>query len=65
MEELAKVLINKLSKEELNKLCTSFDDGTINELFYVFLTPQDIINYPEQYGCLMDDRLMDDSIKEE
>lgn len=48
-EDLGKVLIEKLTKEELTDLCEAYDDGSIESIFYDCLYPEDKLNYPAKY----------------
>lgn len=47
--EIGKIIIEKLTKEELNLLCERWDDGSFSEIMIDKLIPQDVKNYPEQY----------------
>lgn len=49
-EDLGKVLIEKLTKEELTILCAAYDDGSIEAIFYDHLYPQDVRSYPKKYA---------------
>lgn len=51
--DIAKVLLKKLTKEELSVLCDSFDDGSIDDVFDELL-PVDMQNYPEKYNTEFD-----------
>ena len=59
MSKLGKILISKLSKEELGLFCDSFDDGSLDDILYNELFPADVKNYPDKY-VKVDDRFKDD-----
>lgn len=54
-EPIGKVLIKKLTKEELREFCTAWDDGSLDDVVYNELIPQDQKNYPEDYITEDDD----------
>ena len=49
-KSIGQILIAKLTKEELRNFCTSWDDGSLDDIVYDVLIPQDRKNYPEDYG---------------
>lgn len=49
-KNLALLLKKKLTKDDLHKLCTAFDDGSLDDIFWEVLIPQDVKNFPEDYA---------------
>ncbi len=49
-EQLAKILLEKLTCEELAALCDAYDDGSIETIFMDTLLPKDIENRPAEYA---------------
>lgn len=49
VEEMAKLLLEKLSKEQLSMFCDMYDEGSFGRLFESFLLPKDAENFPAKY----------------
>lgn len=47
--ELAMVLLEKLTAEEIHMLCEAYDNGSLEITMVNFLLPRDAKNYPESY----------------
>ena len=47
--EIAKILIEKLSKDELGALCDAYDNGEFEAHIVPVLLEQDFENHPEKY----------------
>jgi hypothetical protein len=48
-ERLAKILLTKLTKEEVHILATAYDDGTLDCVMREIIIPHDVVQYPDQY----------------
>jgi len=51
---IGEILIEKLTPNELSILCKAHDDGTLNDVFYGELLPEDQANFPLEY-CQVDE----------
>ncbi len=49
MHEMTKLLMSKLSKEELHKLVTLWDKGIFDIVIVIELLGEDVKNYPDEY----------------
>ena len=63
--DLAKALIKKLTKKQLHLLCEIYDDGSIEDLFFTHLYPEDKRNYPQDYAGPDDSDIGDVDIDDE
>ena len=52
---LGQILIEKLTPDELEQLTDSFEDGSLDDVFYDELFPEDKKNNPEKYADESDD----------
>jgi hypothetical protein len=50
IEEMAKLLLEKLSKEQLSMFCDMYDDGSFMEVVDFHLIPKDAENFPAKYA---------------
>jgi hypothetical protein len=48
VEEMAKVLLEKLSKENIHTLCSMYVQGYFETLFIAFLIPADKVGFPTE-----------------
>jgi len=61
-EELSKILLEKLTKEEIRALCIAWDDGSLDAIFDV-LMEQDMKNYPEDYELTTEEKRLEENIR--
>jgi len=52
---LGQILIEKLTPDELEQLTDSFEDGSLDSVFYDELFPEDKKNHPRKYADVDDD----------
>lgn len=50
MVDIAKILVEKLTTEELSVLCEAYDNGELDAEFQETLIPKDCENNPEDYA---------------
>jgi len=53
MKNISDILIKKLTSSELSKLCDSFDDGSLESVFYKKLYLKDHQNNPKKYTTVL------------